>query len=41
MRKIEKVWVCGPPKMNQEIDKALQKLAIQFHLNPLTDIDIM
>lgn len=40
-RKIARVWVCGPPAMNEELDKALRKLAPQFGLNTLTDVDIM
>jgi hypothetical protein len=39
--KISKVWVCGPPLMNQTFDKVLTKIAKEYNLDPLVDIDIM
>ena len=38
---IQKVWVCGPPRMNATFDSALLNLAGNYNLNPLTDIEIM
>lgn len=32
MGKISKVWVCGPPKMNEDFDKVLEKLAPQLQI---------
>ena len=29
---ISKVWVCGPPRMNEEFDRALSKMASDFKL---------
>ena len=39
--KISKVWVCGPPSMNQTFDKVFTKIAKEYNLDPLVDIDIM
>ena len=42
MRKsIQKVWVCGPPRMNEQFDRVLGKIASEYKLNTLTDIEIM
>lgn len=38
--KISKIWVCGPPKMNEDFDKALSKLALKYELKQ-TQIEIM
>jgi predicted ferric reductase len=40
-QKIARVWVCGPPAMNEELDQALTKLAPYFGLDPKLHIDIM
>ena len=29
---LEKIWVCGPPKMNEEFDKVLGKLSLKMGL---------
>ena len=37
---IQKVWVCGPPAMNQNFDKALEDLQERLHLHH-NQIEIM
>ena len=38
---ISRVWVCGPPKMNEDLDKHLRKIAPFFNIDPIVDVDIM
>ena len=38
--KLQKVWVCGPPILNETFDKALGKLANQLKITP-ANIDIL
>ena len=38
---IKKIWVCGPPVMNETFDKALLNLAPKFNLDPVCDIEIL
>jgi len=30
---LKKVWVCGPPRMNEDLDKALEKIAPKLDLS--------
>lgn len=38
---LAKVWVCGPPRMNEEFESVLKRRANEFNLHPLADIEIM
>ncbi len=40
MTPIQRVWVCGPPVMNEDFDKTLENLSEEFGLKPHM-IDIM
>eukprot|EP00347_Sterkiella_histriomuscorum_P019560 403341168 len=33
---IKKIWVCGPPRMNEDFDKGLAKLSKKFEFEPHT-----
>ena len=35
---ISRVWVCGPPKMNQEFDISLEKICPKIGLSKLESI---
>ena len=30
---IGKIWVCGPPKMNEDFDKSLEELYVKLGIN--------
>jgi len=30
---LKKIWVCGPPKMNEDFDKGLEKLSKKYGFN--------
>lgn len=38
---ISKIWVCGPPLLEEVFDKSLSSLAPVYNLNFKTQIDIM
>jgi len=38
---IGKIWVCGPPLLEEQFDMALGKMAPAFGLNFATQVDIM
>lgn len=39
--KLERIWVCGPPVMQEEFDKTLTRLAPRLGLNKNTQIEVI
>ena len=38
---VEKIWVCGPPLMNENFDKSLEVVCKLQGINFLTQVDLM
>ena len=40
-KEVEKIWVCGPPLMNESFDKSLEVVSREKGINFLTQVELM